>query len=54
VNGGCGEELSIFQPKAMPNMPRQVDIGKLVRAGESGTEYTRKLESTIQYLNEKI
>lgn len=35
-------------------MPKQVDLGKLMRAGESGGEYTRKLEATIQYLNEKI
>ncbi len=52
--GGGGEELSIFQPKAVPNMPKQVDLNKLVRPGDSGVDYTRKLEATIQYLNEKI
>ena len=45
--GGGGEELSIFQPKAVPNMPKQVDLNKLVRPGDSGVDYTRKLEATI-------
>ena len=48
-----GEELSIFQAKGA-NMPKQVDLNKLHRPGESGTEYTKKLEQSVQYLNEKI
>lgn len=55
-NGCQQEELSIFQAKgggASP-MPRQVDLNKLQRPGESNTDYMRKLEQTIQYLNEKI
>ena len=48
-----GEELSIFQAKGV-NMPKQVDLNKLHRPGESGTEYTKKLEQSVQYLNEKI
>jgi hypothetical protein len=38
-----GEELSIFQAKGA-GMPKQVDLNKLHRPGESGSEYTKKLE----------
>ena len=48
-----GEELSIFQAKGA-GMPKQVDLNKLHRPGESGGEYVKKLEQSVQYLNEKI
>jgi len=35
-------------------MPKQVDLVRLQRAGESQTDYLKKLEQTVQYLNEKI
>lgn len=35
-------------------MPRQVDLNRLARPGESPGEYAKKLEQTVQYLNEKI
>ena len=35
-------------------MPRQVDLNRLQRPGETPGEYTKKLEQTVQYLNEKI
>lgn len=48
------EELSIFQAKGTSPMPKQVDLGRLQRPGESQGDYLKKLEQTVQYLNEKI
>jgi hypothetical protein len=41
-----GEELSIFQAKGS-GMPKQVDLNKLHRPGESGGEYVKKLEQSV-------
>jgi hypothetical protein len=35
-------------------MPKQVDLNRLAKPGESPGEYAKKLEQTVQYLNEKI
>ena len=54
-NGGQQEELSIFQAKGTTaGMPKQVDLNKLQRPGETGTDYVKKLEQSVQYLNDKI
>ena len=31
-----------------------MDLGKLHKPGDTGSDYVKKLEQTVQYLNEKI
>ncbi len=47
------EELSIFQSKNVPNIPK-LDLQKLQQQETDQREYTRKLEQSVQYLNEKL
>ncbi|CDW75472.1 UNKNOWN [Stylonychia lemnae] len=47
------EELSIFQTKNPHNMPK-LDLNKLQRQESDQRDYIKKLEQSVQYLNDKI
>lgn len=47
------EELSIFQSKNPHNLPR-LDLNKLQKQESDHREYIKKLEQSVQYLNDKI